>query len=812
MGVKIGRVMTKLDELGEGEQQRPGEPMDPLLAELIVQDAGMKVKRVDGKLKDRARTEPPSSEEMAKLGYPHRAPIITIMGHVDHGKTTLLDALRGTNVAEGEAGGITQGIAAFSVAMRANVVATGDRRAPGGKGAKSDSAKTRNKKDGKPNGKAAGAASDASSDPESDTGGGAKPSSPSNDAASQVDVMTFIDTPGHALFSSMRKRGSSVTDIVVLVVDGKDGVMPQTKECVNLILEAGLPCVVAATKCDVVDPASAIERVGKQLLECGLASEAFGGEVPIVPISARTGLGLQELKESLALQAEMLDLRADMKSHGEGVVMDCRVVKGQGQVVDAVVTWGSLKVGDVVVAGGEFGRVKAILTDAVGATSLNKRLVEGSSSGSDGSGSSSKKKDKDKKGKNNGADAESDGGGSGAGFALSQVQEALPGTPVRVLGLKGTPAAGSDLLAVQDEEAAKAVLEGRKRRAQAEELLRVAAADAVKRDAARDEYKKVRQRKAAYEIAVQRERRRARLRKTGMPLPPDLAPLPWELAILKEGQTGKVVGMTATGKKSRLQGGQQNTLTMDFRQADAIATGAMTGEEVTAENAGGLNSGTSAPTPVAFIIKADSAGSLTAIEDAINIIPGQTTAVLPRVVKADVGEVTENDVEYAATMGAHILAFNAKVSTAVQKMADRKKMKIRSSKVIYHLLDEVCEMLGEYLPSESEESSVAAAEVKAIFELRVTKKSDPETVAGCVIIDGTFTKGLPMYKVVRNGKTIHEAPSLASLRHLKDDVNTVSKGTECGMAVSGFTEYKVGDRIVAFDVQTKKKTLTINFG
>ena len=465
MGVTPSRVLGMLQDLGE--RAEADALIDADIAEIIAQDLGMRTRRADNKLRDRVRSAVPSTEEMARepLRFSLRAPIITVMGHIDHGKTTLLDALRGgTNVAQGEAGGITQGVAAFSVAMHASAVAISGDRAWRGEGKAQRTAAS-----AAPEGSAAASeAQAAEAELVADAGRRRKPKGKGRDAgvlspsqpallsksataAAAVDVMTFIDTPGHALFSSMRKRGSSVTDIVVLVVDGKDGIMPQTRECVKLIVDAGLPCVVATTKCDIIDGAAAVERVGKQLLELGLATEAFGGDVPIVAVSARTGMGLQQLKDALALQAEMLELRADASAQGECVVMDSRVVQGMGSVCDVVVRWGTPRVGDIVVAGDEFGRIKALITDVVGARSLSRRVGGG------------------------GPREGSTGAAASEGFALTSVPEVLPGTPVRVLGLKGCPAAGSDMLVVDSEDRARAVLAGRARRVQAHHVRRAGA-------------------------------------------------------------------------------------------------------------------------------------------------------------------------------------------------------------------------------------------------------------------------------------------------------------------------------------------------
>jgi small GTP-binding protein len=813
MGVKLARVQVKLEELGE--RVKADDRLDPELAEILAQDAKMKVKREDGKMRDRSRTELPSAEETAEKGYPLRPPIVTVMGHVDHGKTTLLDALRGTKVAEGEAGGITQGVAAFSVAMRAEAVGVGNTRPPGGKGPKDkDKGKEKEKgKGGKDKGGAAAASTASGPGPTTSTS-----TSPSSSSA--IDVMTFIDTPGHALFSSMRKRGSSVTDIVILVVDGKDGVQPQTAECVKLIQESGVPVIVAATKVDTVDPESAVAKVSKDLLALGFATEPFGGDAPVVPVSARTGQGLAELKEAIALLAELSGLRAPIDVPGEAVVMDSRIVKGMGQVVDAIVRWGAVKVGDVVVAGTEFGRVKALMTDAVGAKSLAARLAAGSAGAGAGAASGAGASPKGGKGKGasatpppSSAAAAAAAAAASNGFALSPVDEALPGTAVRVLGLKGVPPAGTDLLVVADEEAAKAILEGRARRGQAAELLRVAAADAIKREAERAEYSRRRQRKTAYELALKRERRRRALSRSGQPIPEDLVLQPWEVAILQEGREGKVTGVSSAGKRQRKQGGQQAGVVMGYAAADAVATGEMTEAEAQAEAADG---GASAPAQVAFILRADSSGSLAALEDAFARIREQSGShVVPRCVQSGVGEVTEADVEYAATMAAHIVAFNAKVPPPVQKLAEKKKLVITAGRVIYSVLDSVCELLGEFLPTEQVEEVVGAAEVKAVFDLNANKKSEPDRVAGCVIVEGTFPKTAALFRVLRGGPAgavQHEGTSLTSLRIHKEAVESVAKGKDCGVAVDGFREYAVGDRIVAIKRKDKKKKLEVNFG
>ena len=783
MGLTPARIMARIADLGVRDARIDGE-MDPEVAEILVLDEGQHVKREDSKRRDRVRTAPLTSEEAAAKGYPHRAPVVAVMGHVDHGKTTLLDALRGTNVAEREAGGITQGVAAFSVPMRADVTGTGDRRAPGGKGSKSELAKA-----------AATARVTAAASKGAVAAAGSKPAASA--AASNVDVMTFLDTPGHALFASMRRRGTAVTDVVVLVVDGRDGVMPQTRECVSIILEAAVPCVVAVTKCDALtDSGKAVASVAKQLLEVGLVTEGYNGDSPILPISAKSGAGLAELKEAISLQAELLDLRAPVgaDTQGEATVVDSRALKGSGTCVDVIVRWGTLRVGDVVVAGEECGRIKALQTDAVGAASVNRRLLEGPGGGGGGSAG------KAKSGAAPSADASS---------ALTSVTEAPPGTPVRVLGLRGMPPPGCDLLVVESEERAKAVVDGRVRKRQASEAAAVAAADAITRAAEQKAYNEKRQLRLAFEAANTRERKRTALKRAGMPVPPNLVAEPWEIAVLAQGASGKIAGV-GSAKRTSMQGAQQSEVSMTFAQAQAGADAAEAADG-SAESSPAAPAG---PKQVAFIVKTDTGGALAAVGDALARVPAFTTEVTPRVVHTGVGEVTERDVELAGDMGAHIVAFNAKVPPNVAKAAERRKVRLISGRVIYHVLDEVCELLSEHMAPTMTEEVAAVAEVKQVFTVNA-KRSDGDggtAVAGCVIVEGTFFKaGMTCFRVMRGDALVGEARELASLMHLKDRVESVKKGTECGMALEGVSDYAQGDRILAIKRKSLKAKLAVRY-
>lgn len=851
--VTTARLSGRFAAAGE-TVSAPTDVVDGDVAELICSDMGARVRRVTSALRDRVRTTPPSADVLRAAGATLRAPVITVMGHVDHGKTSLLDALRRARVAAGEAGGITQSLAAFSVAMKAASVGTGVVRAPGGKAEKSTTAVTAdgaaeqrqrnvdfNRQrvsvdigDGD-TGLAGGEDGEASDSSFVRSGGrvrGAKARSEAKrieakkaaaarresarDAAvtaaasaladkaasggglpalGAADVMTFIDTPGHALFASMREQGAQVTDLVVLVVDGRDGVMPQTRESVQLILSAGARAVVAVTKCDgSVDPAQAVAMASEQLLAEGLVVESYGGDVPIVAVSARTGLGLEDLKTTLALLADVADLRARTDAPGEAVVLDSRPIHGLGQVVDCIVRWGTLRVGDIVVAANEMGRVKALFTDAVAAVSLSRRIT-GVKEAARGAGGGGKK---------GGGAADPTSGGGGV-FKATPVKEALPGTPVRVVGLRGAPAAGEDLLVVPSEEAGKAVLDGRARRAAAKAALAVAATDAVIRAAARNEYKLKRTRKVALTLATQRERSRAALKKSGIPTPERLIEQPWETAILAEGRAGGVVGMSATGRTQRQQGGQQLDLVHSFA-AVSTAMEDGDGDGVTAE---ALAHAQAIPA-IAFSLKADSTGALAALSAAFTRIASADARLAPRVVAAAVGDFSEKDVEYAAEFKAHLVGFGAKIPAAVAKVADRKDVKVRTSRVIYHVLDEVLELLADYLPSEMTETVVSVADVKSVFALR-GKRDDVTNVAGCAIIEGTFTKSATLYRVIRDGDVVHEAKAVSSLQQLKERVESVSKGKECGVGLADWGEFAAGDKIVAVSLTKKKANLKVKW-
>ncbi len=334
MAERVADVVKALMKMGVMASMN--QTIDADTAELLIEEFGHKAVRVsDSDVEQVIDTVQDRDEDLMP-----RPPIVTIMGHVDHGKTSLLDAIRKTNVVAGEAGGITQHIGAYQVTTESGA------------------------------------------------------------------VLSFLDTPGHAAFTSMRARGANVTDIVVLVVAADDSVMPQTIEAINHAKAAKVPMIVAINKCD--KPSADPQRVRTQLLQHEVVVEAMSGDVQDVEVSAITRKGLDNLLEAIALQAEILELRANPKRAAMGAVIEAQLDVGRGPVATVLVQNGTLRQGDIFVVGEQWGKVRALVND---------------------------------KGE--------------------RIKEAGPSVPVEVLGLNGTPEAGDVLNVVDTEAQAREIAEYR---------------------------------------------------------------------------------------------------------------------------------------------------------------------------------------------------------------------------------------------------------------------------------------------------------------------------------------------------------------
>jgi len=330
MAVKASEVIKQMMKLGQ--MVTINQVLDQETAMIVVEEMGHRAHAAKLDDPEALLTEDDVHTDAETLP---RAPVVTVMGHVDHGKTSLLDYIRRAKVAAGEAGGITQHIGAYHV----------------------------------------------------DTPRG---------------MITFLDTPGHEAFTAMRARGAKATDLVILVVAADDGVMPQTKEAISHAKAAGVPIVVAINKID--KPGTNVDRVTQELIAEQVVPEAYGGDAPFVPVSAKTGQGIDDLLENVLLQAEVLELRAPKDAPAKGLVIEAKLDKGRGPVATVLVQAGTLKRGDVVLAGSAYGRVRAML---------------------------------DENGKN--------------------ITEAGPSIPVEIQGLTEVPAAGEEVVVLADERKAREI-------------------------------------------------------------------------------------------------------------------------------------------------------------------------------------------------------------------------------------------------------------------------------------------------------------------------------------------------------------------
>jgi len=501
-----------------------------------------------------------------------RPPVVCVLGHVDHGKTSLLDAIRRTHVVKGEAGGITQHIGAYQVEHKQHQI-------------------------------------------------------------------TFIDTPGHAAFSKMRERGANVTDIAVLVVAADDGFMPQTDEALKFAQKANVPVVVAINKMDAkgANP----EKVKQQLQQRGIASEDWGGETLVALISAIKSEGIAELLDSILLQAEMLELKADRKANPQATIIEAQMEQGLGSTASVIVNEGTLKPGDFLVCGEAYCRIRSMVDD---------------------------------KGK--------------------PIKQALPSTPVKLIGWSMAPEAGLIAHGVKNEKEAKIAIQAY-----------------------------LEDKKQAASLAVSHK------------APMDVHAL----------------FATLNDQKKLLK----------------------------------------------VIIKGDVQGSIEALAACLLDIKSEKVSL--EVLDASVGLISKNDVTFASTSQAHIVAFNTRFDTGVQALAKHHGVPIIQHNIIYELINQVRDAMAELLDPELKEVKVGLAEVRQVFGL------SKGAVAGCMVTEGRIHKDMQA-RVLRKGKLIHEA-AIDTLKRFKDDTNEVRAGYECGIRLDGFDAYEAKDVIECFQIEKTRAAL-----
>ena len=611
--MRVEEFTRKLVDLGF-EEPRNDHILDLETSTLIATELGFEPVVAEAKIEDLTAGPPPED----KYAHPARPPIVTIMGHVDHGKTTILDWLRKSSVVETEHGGITQHIGAFSVTMP--------------------------------------------------------------DSQRQI---TFLDTPGHAAFLDMRRRGANVTDIVVLVVAADDSVKPQTREAIKHAKEAGVKIIVAVNKID--KPDADLSRVKQDLAREEVEIEEYGGEIQVMPVSGKTGAGMHELEEAILAEADQLELRAEIDGQVEGWIIEANKTLA-GRVATVLVRRGTLRTGDFIVAGTTWGRVRTLHNDAG-----------------------------------------------------QPVEEAGPGKPVRVDGWRGDdPMAGLEVLQAVDEDHAKKVLE-----------LRVGAAETAKTTVEVAEINKMRAEEAADRARVIEERR---------------------IKALEANMAG--------GKFRRRRAQRENTGWVERTASDG-------------------------PLKIHFVVKADVAGSVEAVVNAIAAIGNQDVAA--NVIRSGVGPVSEFDIEQlsATDETGYVISFNQKVDGAMHQLATRHGLTILDHNIIYKVTDDVKEKLTDELPPLITQRVVGEAEIGQIFE--IDTRRGKLKIAGSRVTNGVVARDKKI-RVLRSGREVYTG-SLESLKNVKKDVSEMRKGSECGLGFQDWAEFEIGDQIQAYEETEERRTL-----
>jgi len=647
-------------------------------------------------------------------GRPVRAPVVCIMGHVDHGKTTLLDALRRTNVAEHEAGRITQSIGAFPVTV-----------------------------------------------PE--------------ELQDIIPGLTFLDTPGHAVFKNMRSRGSSptVTDIVVLVVSAADGVQLQTKEAVQLAVESERPIIVAITKCDLdgIDP----DKVRKQLFdECGLQTEHMGGSIVSVEVSAVTGQGIPDLLEAIALVAQPLNLKFSERKQipqsvvdtikrdyrrckkenapfesdlgtvimGMASVVEAHVGRGQGPLLNVIVRQGEIRVGDVIICGEEIGTIKSM---------RNSR-------------------------------------GDLVKTASAQTSE-----PVQIMGIDGFEALSEEVLVVPALEIAEIMKELRSLRDSADEMM----------DQSLDWDKQ----------------RNAKMKNRPLRMNRFLSRDGSERRLLLTEDDEDAMDMDAFGdmgekdgrRKGKHKEKKQRTLDSNREQIEREKKMAEERRLFEEEQARVLR----------VYVKGDVLGSLETVEQYFADLSKSQHADLVQVklVKSALGDITESDVMYALRTGAHLFGFNVKVQAKAAQLGKEKGVPIFAADVIFHVFDQIAAAIATRMPQYAYHEVSGVATVDRMIPISLSKLAlrrlcaemspSPDNliefhgepvVCGSRVIQGEIRRGL-RWQIRRNNEVIADNLDCISMRHVKTEMATIPKGKECGILLNNPGLVQPGDQIESYELK-----------
>ena len=566
MGVPVSEVLSPCMSLGMAVSIN--QRLDAETITVITDELGYQV--------DFTSVQEEITEEEEEQDRPEdlvsRAPIVTVMGHVDHGKTSLLDYIRKTQISKAEAGGITQHIGAYDV-----VTERGER-------------------------------------------------------------IAFLDTPGHEAFTAMRARGAKVTDIVIIVVAADDGVMPQTKEAINHAQIAGVPIVVAINKID--KPGANPDRIKEELSGMNVLVEDWGGKYQSQAISAKTGQGVPELLERVLLEAELLALKANSNKRARGTVLEASLDQGRGYVSTLMVQSGTLRVGDVVLAGAYYGKVRAM-----------------------------------------------------ANHLQRAVKEAVPATPVQILGLNGAPQSGDTFRVMPSDKEAR---------------------------------------------------------------------------------------ITAVRKQQVLR--EQNLRTKTHITLDEI------GRRLSVGNFQELN----------IIVKGDVDGSVEALTDAL--LKLSTEEIQVNIIYKNVGAISESDVLLASSANAIIIGFQVRPSANVRKLAEQEGIELRLYAIIYDAINNVKDAMQGMLAPAVEEVVTGNAAVREVFKI-----SKVGTVAGCYVTDGYLKKVHPV-RLIRDGVVVYTG-QVNQIKRLKDDVQEVKQGFECGISILNFNDVKVDDIIEGFERKEVARTL-----